>query len=302
VTTWKDGKTSSTKILNPNPVTPANWTGEPLPQTKRSGKMEVRLASLTLHTNGLGRKIYYETPATYFEPRLELFEDSQPASGWSAPEWYAESPNGNRGQFLGTHQPALRFVTTVYPQATKLSVARLIATLPRTDISEITTNQYWSITNSTGSNTVVVLGLFLRGTHTFSHGLYESSSPTLNGPRGGAPSGWTWWDSRPLTPFTTKNQANHYTPVPVIYVKWNQGKSGTRDAIDDDASAAAEQLGIRLRDERGGLWVAKAERANDNIHPFLIELPADVTNVVPELVLLKPITAEFMVNPTNIRP
>jgi hypothetical protein len=30
--------------------------------------------------------------------------------------------------------------------------------------------------------------------------------------------------------------------------------------------------------------------------PYLLELPDDVTNVVPEVVLLKPVTAVFTVN------
>lgn len=297
VTTWKDGKTCTAKILNPSPATPAQWTGDSLPQTKRAGKQELQLASLTVRTNGQGR--YYETPARYFEPVFKLFEHGEPATGWSAPEWSAESPGGNHGQFLGVHQPVLRFTALMYPEATNEGVAQLIATLPRTDLSALVTNQIWSRTNVCGSNAVVVLGLFPRGTHTFSEGLYESSSPTVNGPGGGAPSGWTW-GSRPITPFREKSYGNHYTPVPVIYVKWCQMTPSSNGPVEGDTAGTSERLALRLRDEHGGKWVAKPESWNDGIQPFLLELPPGVTNVVPELVLLKPVTAEFMVNTKSL--
>jgi hypothetical protein len=147
---------------------------------------------------------------------------------------------------------------------------------------------------------VVVLGIFPSGTHTFSEGQYESSSPALNGPRGGAPSGWTG-GSRLVTPFKEKSYGNHYTPVPVIYVRWSQRPSSSNGPVRDDSANATERLALRLRDEHGGLWVAKPETWNDGIQPFLLELPPGVTNIVPELVLLKPVTAEFMVDTKNGR-
>jgi len=53
-----------------------------------------------------------------------------------------------------------------------------------------------------------------------------------------------------------------------------------------------------VRDDSGGIWTAKPEPQGDpeGVHAFLLELPAGVTNVVPELVLLRPIEAEFLVN------
>ncbi len=299
VTTWNEGKTSTITILNPNPIMPANWTGDPLPQTKTVGETEIRLASLTVRTNGQGRKSYYETAARYFEPVLEILTDYKPVLGWSKPEWIAESPNGNRGQFLGVHQPVLRFVTTVYPEATNTSAAQLIAILPQTDLSAISTNQWWNVTNSYNSDTVAVLGLFLRGTHTFSEGLHESSSPTVNGPGGGAPSGWTG-NSQQIAPFKEKVFRNHYTPTPVIYLRVKTSGQDPFTSAGDAQSVNADRLAIRLRDDHGGLWVAKAENEVDGIQPFLIELPPGVTNIVPELVLLKPLKAEFLVNITNI--
>lgn len=301
VTTWKEGKTSVAKILNPNPIKPAEWAGGPVTQSKSVGKFEMRLASLTLRTNGQGRKAYYETAARYFQPVVEVFENGKPAGGWSEPEWFAESPNGNRGQFLGVHQPALQFVTTVYPEATNARAVQLIATLPRTDISALSTNQWWNSTNSYGSHTVEVLGLFLRGTHSFSEGVYQNSSATVNGPHGGAPSGWTGMTQQ-VTPFRTKETHNHYTPGPVIYlrVKSSAPRASQLDHESRSLADGSERLALRLRDDRGLYWLAEPENPVDGIHPFLIKLPSEVTNIVPELVLLKPMKAEFLINTKDI--
>ena len=298
VTTWSGKQTSVAKLKNPRVVQPSQWAGGPLPQSKSVSGFELRLANLMVRTNGQGQKAYYETAARYFEPVVKIFQQGNPVGGWSQPEWLAETPNGNHGQFLGVHQPALRFVTTIYPEVTNSSATQLIATLPRADLSTLTSNTWWNSTNSFGSNAAVILGLFPPGTHTFSDGAHVRSSATVNGPRGGAASGWTW-TSRQATPFRVVTEHNHFTPAPVIYVKVGDRQSGdlhTRNISD----SPVERLAIRLRDEHGGVWEASAEPASGGIQPYLVELPPNVTNVVPELVWLKPLQAEFLVNTKNI--
>jgi hypothetical protein len=134
-----------------------------------------------------------------------------------------------------------------------------------------------------------VLGLFLRGTHTFSEGNYEGSSTTVLGPSGGAPSGWTGM-SRRINPLRVKESHSHYTPSPVLYLRYD------RPTPDPNGlPAASGRLAVRLRDDQGQYWVAKAENAVDGINPFLVEVPPGVTNVVPEVVWLKPVQANFFV-------
>ena len=295
VTTWRKGVTTTGKILNPKPGEVASWAGESLPQKKRLGEFELSLTDLTVRTNGLGQKGYYETAARYFEPVMEVKRAGVPVAGWSKPEWIAESPNGNRGQFLGVHQAALRFTATVYPESTNATAAKLIATLPPTDFTTLKTNQWWNATNSVSSNSVVVLGMFLRGTHSFADGHYQSSSASVNGPGGGAPSGWTW-DSKQITPFRETTTHNHYTPSPVIYVQVGEGSGLGNSPDDGEIQPAMERLAVRLRDGQGGVWVAKPGGASGGIQPFLVELPSGVTNLVAELVLLKPLSADFLVN------
>ncbi len=290
VTTWDKGGTSSTKILNPHVTQPANWSGNPLPQSKTIRDIELVLSGLDIRTNGQGKKSYYETAARFFEPRWDCRQNGNTAVGWEKPEWIAEDAIGNRGQFLGLHQPALKFFATVFPKATNLNAAQLIASLPSTDLTMLTTNVWWNKKVSTDSKEIVVLGLFLRGTHTFCEGEYESSSPAVLGPGGGSPSGWTG-QGQQINPLRKKVTHSHYTPTPVIYVR---------------APKLSEpgHLAVRLRDDHGQYWVAKPEenygdKWTQGIHPFLLELPSGVTNVAPEVVFLKPVQAEFLVDTKN---
>ena len=288
VTAWREGKASSAKVRNPHVFQPANWAGNSLPQSTNVGGMEIWLSELIVRTNG-GQQKYWEVPASYFEPVWECRQNGKPAAGWAKPEWIAEDSIGNRGQFLGVHQPVLRFFATAYPEATNPQVAQLIATLPQTDLATLSTNLWWNKTNSVAANQVVVLGLFLRGTHTFSEGNYESNSTAVLGPGGGSPSGWTGM-SRRISPLREYESHSHYTPDPVLYIRYD------RPAPDPNGlSAESGRLAVRFRDDHGQYWVAKAEDAVDGINPFLVEVPPGVTNVVPEVVWLKPVQANFFV-------
>lgn len=298
VTTWSQGLTSSAQFTNPQVVFPVKLTGSPLPQSRAVGDIEIRMEHLNVRTNGQGTKGYYETASRYFEPVLEVWQKGRLASGWEEPEWNAEDSLGNRGQFLGTHQPALKFYVSVHPSATNRDAAQLIAILPQVNVATMGTNAlWWNRTNSVGSNTLVALGVFPPGTHTFSEGVFESSSLLVSGPSGGAPSGWTS-STRRLTPMKEKRTFSHYTSVPVIYVRVSGCiADDSAFAFDHPANtkAAAGRLAVRFSDGHGGNWVAETDMVGDGIQPFMLKVPPGVTNVVPELEWLKPARAEFLV-------
>ena len=96
--------------------------------------------------------------------------------------------------------------------------------------------------------------------------------------------------SRRISPLREYESHSHYTPNPVLYIRYD------RPAPDPNGlSAASGRLAVRLRDDHGQYWMAKAEDAVDGINPFLVEVPPGVTNVVPEVVWLMPVQANFFV-------
>jgi hypothetical protein len=102
--------------------------------------------------------------------------------------------------------------------------------------------------------------------------------------RGGAKSGWTG-ESWRATPLQIKHKDAHYTPDPTIYIRAPDLKE-------------PERLAVRLKDNEGKYWEAAVETQGspEGIHPFMLRVPTNVTTVVPEIVLLKPIQADFLVS------
>jgi hypothetical protein len=284
VSCWKNlGSSARMEFPNPCLTAPASWPALPPPQHMRAGNLEVELTKLVLRTNG-GPKQFWQTPCQYWEPVWALHRDGTEVAGWDEPEWTAADSSGNRGQFLGTRQPVLRFSAEFYPSATNLADSIVLGRLAQVTVAPLQSNAWAEVTLTNASAQVIVLGLFPAGTYVFTEGRFETNSAIRMSPtRGGAPSGWVGQSQR-ISPTRTKHWHGHYTPVPVVY-------------IGAPASGSKDRLGLRLRDEQGHYWLAKPEPngAVDGIWPFLVELPAEVTAVSGEVVLLKPIKAEFTV-------
>lgn len=282
VTSWRANKAGSVQFLNPNLTQPLKWSGDPLPQTNTVGELEIVLSGLNTRTTG-GKKKYWEPPGTYWEPAWEFHQHGQAAPGWEKPEWNAEDSVGNRGQFPGVHQPVLRFSVTVYPKATNTEAAATIAVLPKASLAGLNTNIWWNRNCQSGSNEIVVLGICPPGMHEFCRGVYDTNGPHMGATRGGAPSGWVGTEKR-INPVQIVEWDGHYTPSPTLYIRAPELRQ-------------PERFAVRLRDDQGRYWPAKPEPegAAHGIMPFLIELPPTVTNVVPEVVLLRPVRADFLV-------
>jgi hypothetical protein len=298
ITTWRQKQTVSTTIRNPQPGKRESWSGNSLPIIQQAGDFQIQLTGLIVKTNGQGDKTYYETATSYFEPQVSVLSAGAAAAGWESPEWVTESANGNRGQFLGVQHDALRFLVAFYPTATNLIGTKTLATMPEVHLAGMTTNLWWNQTNASGHGSLVILGLFRPGTHTFSEGVYQYSSLTVNGPGGGAPSGWTG-NTRQATPFKEIKMLNHYTPTPVIYVRVPEQTPDPFESVKDEASPQSTRLAIRLKDSSGRYWVAEPERESGGIKPFRIVVPNEATTITPELILLQPLKAEFLVNTKN---
>jgi hypothetical protein len=118
-------------------------------------------------------------------------------------------------------------------------------------------------------------------------GLSVTNSSRMSAVRGGAKSGWTG-ESWRATPLQIKHKDAHYTPDPTIYICAPDLKE-------------PERLAVRLKDKEGNYWEAAPETQGspEGIHPFMLRVPTNVTMVVPEIVLLKPIQADFLVNTSD---
>jgi hypothetical protein len=282
ITPWKKGACSQVEFKNPCYTAPAVWTGLPLPQRRESNGLEIVLDHLTLATNG-GPKAYSEPPARYWEPSWQLLRNGLPATGWDGPEWEAEDPLGNRGQLPNVRQPVLRFSAVFRPSPTNLQAAMLLAALPKINLSSSAAN-WWNITNRFQSNEIDALGFFPPGTHVFYEGRLTNYNPGL-GPVGhGAPSGWVG-QSRPAGLDRVRRFDGHYSTSPVIYLRYTEYESCGR-------------IALRLRDDRGVYWPATPETqaGPTGIHPFILSPRPGVTVATPEIVLLKPVKASFLVN------
>ncbi|MFO1498247.1 MAG: hypothetical protein U1G07_07640 [Verrucomicrobiota bacterium] len=278
---WRQQVPAQVTILNPHRASVEPLADKPLPQQMRVGELELSLLHLSARTNG-GPENYWQTPTVYYEPTWSLTKNGAPAPGWSKPEWIAEDGSGNRSQFLGVHQPALRFTVNYYPLATNDNACRHVTSSPPFSLQDLSSNVWWNPNAGPATQTPVLLGVFVPGTHVFSEGIYQTNPPSRMGPvRGGAPSGWVGQSQR-VTPLKLRHWHGHYTPSPVIYLR-------------AFARPSDERWGLRLRDATGQLWIAQPEPQGmvDGILPFLLDTPPDLDTVTAELVILRPIRGHF---------
>ncbi len=192
-------------------------------------------------------------------------------------------PRGIAASILACISRCFGSEVTVYPAATNPSAVELIATLPRVNLTALTNALWWNAKVGTGSNESVALGIGPPGVYVFSDGNHDANGPSMRAVGGGAPSGWSGQSKR-VTPLKLQTWHGHYTPSPTIYVR-------------ADHLGQQDRLGLRLRDDEGRYWIAEPEPqgAREGIQPFLLKLPPTATNLVPELVLLRPVMAEFLV-------
>jgi hypothetical protein len=284
VSCWKNvGSFVQMQFPNPCITAPASWPAETLPQRLRKGDLEVELTKLVVRTNG-GPKQFWQTPCQYWEPVWKLLREGKEVAGWDEPKWTATDPTGNRGQYLGTRQPVLRFSAEFYPSATNLADSIVLGHLPPVTVAPLQSNAWAEVSLTNDSAPLTVLGLFPPGIYVFTGGRFETNPAIRMGAtKGGAPSGWVGQSKR-ISPTQTKHWSGHYTPVPVVYIRV-------------PASPSKDRLGLRLRDEQGRYWLAKAETQGpaQGIWPFLIEIPRDVGPVSAEVVRLTPMQVEFTV-------
>ncbi len=291
ITPWRSTNTVTVKLRNPRVTQPASWTGQPAPLSSLTNRLEIVLEELSAKTNGAPDQ-HWATRSRYWDPSWKLLSGGAEVSGWREPEWIAADPLGNKGQFLGLHQPVLRYSVKFQPEVTNALATKVVALLPSVSLAVGATNVTWFHSNVVAGAEIVAIGLMTSAINFFTDGEYQAVPPVPIGPtQGGSKTGWVT-GSRRVSPVKVLVHRGHFADRPVIYLQ-------CRDA------ELARNLGVRVRDERGRLWpTTREEQGNpDGILPFMLDVPADVTNVVPEIVRLNPVAAEFTVRtPVGMTP
>jgi hypothetical protein len=282
ITPLRSTNTVTVTVRNPRVTQPAKWTGQPAPQRRLTNGLEIVLEELSARTNGAPDEPWV-TRSRYWEPSWKLLSDGAEIHGWRPPEWIAADPLGNHGQFLGLHQPVLRYSVTFHPEVTNELATEIVASLPTVSLAAGATNTLWFRTNSLQGIEVAVIGLMTTPMNFFTEGVYEPAPPPLGITQGGAPTGWVS-SGRRLSPVKHVMYRGHYADRPVIYLQ-------CRDA------ALAGNLGVRLRDDQDRLWPTTRESQGnpDGLLPFMLDVPPGITSVTPEIVWLNAVGAEFTV-------
>lgn len=286
LTSIRSQESHTVTVSNPNLVTAAPvWSPTPLPAVHSEQGVELILSGVIRSTNG-GPEKPWETPSQHWVPQFELRKGRQPADGWLVPEWWAEDSTGNRGQNLGLHEPVQRFHVQVFPSVTNALLQEVAVTLPNINLRQLGPGLTWSLNATTGPVTFEALGVLPPGMYTFTERQLTTNPPPharMAPVMGGAPSGWVSVTAS-LTPTRRQTWYGHYTPVPTLYLR--------APTLPGD-----DRIGVRIRDEQGRLWAAEPENQGrrDDIQPFLLRLPSDIQVVTPEVVFLRPLTAEFTI-------
>jgi len=290
ITPRRSTNSYSVTIPNPHVVIAAKWAGQSLPASTITNGLELVLHDLQIRTNG-GPTKSWQTPAKYWQPEWKFLSGGEPVEGWREPEWTATDPLGNRGQFLGVRQPVIRYAVKLVPEATNASATSVAAMLPSASISAGAANTLWFRTNRIEGAEVVSIGLMTSVMNHFMEGEYQAVPVLPIGPtQGGAPTGWVSAGKR-VSPLKVITQLGHYSDRPTVYLRCTD-------------AAVAEQLGVRVRDDQGRIWPTTRERGGgaDGIIPFMLDVPSSVSHVVPEIVFLKPLEAEFTVLTPTLKP
>jgi hypothetical protein len=266
------------EIFNPvGKAKPAQWESENLPANHRLGSLEISLEKLVIRTNSQRSDL----PILWWEPELKTMEDGGPMKNWEDVEWEAIDAAGNHGNQLGVHQPILKFAVSLWPKP-----EMVIKEVNRWQLPLLTlqTNQPMTALNlnsGLGSVSLHVYGVFGPGAYSFCEG------QLTNSPTGIIYGNYPGWHGtgKEISPGKWKNTHTHYTTNFTCYVRQEVFKPKLR-------------LGIILRDGEGHVYRSVAMDSKDGIQPYVFQnLPPELKNATPEIVLLEAAESDFVVKP-----
>ena len=127
---------------------------ESLPATRQVGPLKFFLESVRIRAT-----CYPRDKVRFWEPVFEVTQDGHALENWQRPDWEAEDPDGNRGQRLGLHAPALKFIISTWPRPETVLDPTNRWRLPFVRVPTAAPGIQWNITRSVGGVTVTLVGL-----------------------------------------------------------------------------------------------------------------------------------------------
>jgi hypothetical protein len=183
-------------ITNPVKTVSLPWTPNPLPITITNGAVAVRIDRIS--TSRINA------------PEYVVFENGRPTKQWSIQKYYFEDGFGNAGPNLCRKQSAWKLKTRFSRNETASFASNELWRLPPIQLPAPGACLTINLTNTIGSNEVIIHHLIGPGSYEFSNGVFIASTPWTNGM--GSQFGLTWQKSigRNYLPVTTRS-ANETT-------------------------------------------------------------------------------------------
>ncbi len=278
------GVSHSIEITGLLPVALTEWHPETLPALKSVGDYSVVLSRLNRRTDVTTAGPYAKYQ--YWEPEARLLWHGDLVAGWEPATWQVFDSQGNWGRQLGMDFEALRYRITFYPRAVNSNATIVLWSAPSEIVGQIGSNSVWNVAFKHRGESIKLVGQFNPGMNVFARGEYSSNYVNAPMPNSRGKTRWNWVQADGI------DWHGHVTDRTTVYLHVASEEIG-------------RNIGLRVRDPSGRMWPTTREPLGPRggVIPFMLDLPAEVTGVVPEIVWLNPVEAEFTVRtPVGMTP
>jgi hypothetical protein len=267
-----DGEEAECQIVNPAPsLVASNWTPEPLPITRADGDVEITLRRIQLLQG---------TESPWPRTDFEVTQNGIPTREWDDRQVRFIDPMGNTSwNLLCTNEPAWKVSVQLYRTAEAKFAEEEIWRLPKVRVPKA--GEGLTMRRETNLNGVAlsVAAFAGTGTHVVSNGIFIRSNPIVAGSTWSTSSG-----SENGVPYEITTTARK---TPFLWVRVSGLKQN-------------ERVLVRAREEAGTVFAADNTGSSGNLHLFAFKQPIEVDEVDLELIVNKPRTAEFIVQPPMV--
>jgi hypothetical protein len=176
-------------ITNPVKTASVQWSPNPLPVAVTNGDIAVRLDRL---------------PRKNFTAEYAVFKNGRPTKEWSLQQSHFEDAFGNAGPNLCRKQSAWKFKTRFSRNETASFASNEVWRLPSVQLPAPGACVTLNLSNTIGSNEVIVRHLIGPGSYSFSNGVFLAATAWTNGMNGQFGVTWKKGSGRNYLPVTTR--------------------------------------------------------------------------------------------------